>query len=148
MIELVTALAVFGVALVPMLSMATRGVSALESDTIRFQAESLCHNTIERFGRSQDSLMAFLKQSPTDPQVMEAGNLWDALPEVYQAMGHDRLEYLVKQYALAMHVELRKQIANGVDALVVEVTYSLPKTVGNDYQRVAYVRFLIEDHKH
>ena len=148
MIELVTALAVFAVALVPMLSMATRGVSALESDTIRFQAESLCHNTVERFGRAQDSLLVYLKPSPVNPDVLEGGNLWDALPEVYSAMGHDRLEFLVRQYALAMRVELRRNISTGLDALLCEVTYALPKTIGSENQRVAYVRFLLHDHLH
>lgn len=147
LLEVLTALAVFGVALIPVLTLSLRGVSQLEADTIRFQAESICHNTIERFGKAQDNLVVFLK--PTgDPAVLEGGNLWVALPEVYAAMGHERLDFLVKQFALAMRVQLKKNVTNGVDVLVCEITYALPKAVGTDAQRVAYVRFLLHDHTH
>ena len=147
LLEVLTGLVVFGIALIPLLGMTTRGVSALEADTIRFQAESICHNTIERFGKAQDNLLVFLK--PTDnPDVLEAGNLWESLPEVYSAMGHERIEFLVKQFSLAMRVQVKKNVLTGVDVLVCEVTYALPKTVGSEPQRVAYVRFLLHDHLH
>lgn len=144
---MLAALVVFGVALIPVLSMTTRSVSQLESDTIRFQAESICHNTIERFGQAQDNLMVYLK--PTDdPAVLEGGNLWEALPEVYAAMGYERVSFLVKEFSLAMRVQLKKNVLTGVDVLVCEVTYALPKLVGAEPQRVAYVRFLLHDHVH
>lgn len=147
LLEVLTALVVFGVALIPVLSASLRGVSQLEVDTIRFQAESICHNTVERFGKAQDNLMVHLK--PTDdPQILEGGNLWEALPEVYQAMGYERVSYLVRQFKLAMRVQLKKSVTNGVDVLLCEVTYNLPKTFGSEPQRVAYVRFLLHDHTH
>jgi len=63
-------------------------------------------------------------------------------------MGHERLTFLEHQYALAMRVELRRNVATGLDALLCEVTYALPKTLGSENQRVAYVRFLLHDHLH
>jgi hypothetical protein len=148
MLEVVVALALMAVLAIPVLQMGTRNVELTRFDRVRLEAEALCHDTLERFGRDEDGLQTHLTRSTTDPALFETTDPWNLLDRRYREMGHDQIALLAWRYDLRMRVTLRADLVPGLDLLACEVSWRDDRDGSDRCDRVRYERFIIHDHTH
>ena len=147
-VEILAAVAVLGVAMAPIVLLGFRAFETVQTDTLRLTAESLCHNTIERFGRAQDMLPVFLKPTATDPEVLEGVNLWEKLPDYFQELGPANLAELAAKNGLKMRLLLKKTATVGVDSLICEVWWTGTRGHVSRTEKLSYARMILHDHVH
>ncbi|MBI4864902.1 MAG: hypothetical protein HY815_32280 [Candidatus Riflebacteria bacterium] len=147
-IEVLVAVAVLSAVGLPVIYMASRSVETLRLDRTRVAAEEICHGTIERFGRGQDNLQAYLTPLATDPRTLEARNLWERIPEVYSEMGCSRIPEMVEKNGLSMKICRRPGTVPGLDILSCEVSWTRDRQSVRKRDSVTYVRFILNEHVH
>lgn len=145
-VEVIVALAVVSIALMPVLSLVSRGFDATRMDRVRVEVEALCHNLLERFGRGQDGLELRLEPVPGDPGLARAPARTHG--ELLRLAGHSRALALAWRYDLAMRLELRSDVRPGLDLLTCEISWLDDRTGRGRRDSVTYKRFLIHEHVH
>ena len=147
-IDVLVATVILAVALVPVVSMGSRGVQRVSIDRVSVDAEALCHDALERFGRAQDNVCAYLS-APDDRGVRSAANPWERFPEIYSELGAERVARLVASHGLELTLTLTPG-EGGLDRLSCTVTYTTgtyTTGAGKDLKnrRVEYSRFILQE---
>lgn len=142
-VELLIASAVLVAALLPVVSMANHNVEMLRSERSRLLAEALCHDILERLGRSQSHPAAILTAS-ANPKVLSATDPWLAHPELFESMGYP-MEAIAARTGLHMSISLERAVAPELDLLVCEVSW-LSEGWTRRLERFRYARFLTYGH--
>ena len=143
-VELLIAAAVLGVAMMPVVSMANHNVEMLRAERSRLLAEALCHDVLERLGRSQSYPSAIMTAS-ANPKKLSATDPWLDHPEFFNAMGYTGMMAIAAQANLHMVVSLERAVAPELDLIECEVSWvSDGWTRRNEHYR--YSRFLTYGH--
>lgn len=144
LVELLIAAAVLGVALLPVVSMANHNVEMLRSERARLLAEALCHDILERLGRSQSHPAALLSPG-SNPNSLSADDPWVAHPDLFDAMGYHRMDAVAAQAKLHMTITLERAVAPELDLLTCEVSW-LSEGWTKKSEHFRYARFLTYGH--
>jgi len=147
-VEVLIAATIISFALLPILLMVQRNVETARLDRVRVFAETLCHNTLERFGRSEDLVLLFLSRSPGRPNVYSGTDLWRDNPELRSQLGIDAAEELLAVYGIHMSVALLVNQQPGMDLLSCRVSWVNDRGDRRRTDVVSYARYLIHDHVH
>lgn len=143
-VELLIAVGIMGVALMPVVSMANHNVEMLRAERSRLLAESLCHDILERLGRSQ-SYPANILAASTNPKVFSATDPWVSHPDLFDAMGYPQMEALAAQAKMHLTVSLERGAAPELDLLICEISWS-SEGFKTRTERFRYSRFLTYGH--
>lgn len=143
-VELLIAVSVMGAALMPIVGMANHNVEMLRAERSRLLAESLCHDILERFGRSQSYPASILTGSP-DQKISIATDPWVAHPELFDALGYPQMDAVAAQAGMHLTVMLERGAAPELDLLICEVSWASSGWT-NKVERFRYSRFLTYGH--
>jgi hypothetical protein len=141
-IELLIAVALLAAALIPVVSMANHNLEMLRSERLRLLAEALCHDVLERLGRSQAYPANLLLPGPGDKLV--AIDPWISHPELFEGIGYPMRE-LAARTSLHLSISLQRAVAPELDLLVCEVSW-LSEGWTRRTEKYRYARFLTYGH--
>lgn len=144
LVEILIAVAVLGAALFPVVSMANHNLEMLRAERARMQAEALCHDTLERLGRSQSYAAAILTPSP-NPSILIATDPWNTHPDLFASMGYPGMHVIATQAKLHMSISLERTVAPELDLLNCEVSWVSDGWTKKS-ERFRYSRFLTYGH--
>lgn len=141
LVEILVALAILSFCL-PVFVLSQQNLAADKVHRLRLGAEQLCHNTLERFGRAEDNLLAYLKQSG-EPSVFEGTDLWQ-FGEVAADIGEPAVRELIRTHDMHMEVRLQRDARAGLDLVVCRITWA-PELGGKNRDSVVYARSILRD---
>lgn len=149
MVEVLIAVTIISLSLMPILYLSTRNVETARLDRVRVAAEGLCHNTLERFGRSEDNCQIFLAQNPSNPNEFSGANLWTLSEHLKEALGSEpaEIQKVIAGNDMAMLVTLVRDTPPGLDTLRCRVTWTSERERVQKLESVEYVRYILHDHR-
>ena len=142
-VDVLVATVVMSVALIPMLSMSSRGVQRLGVDRVAVEAEQLCHDMLERFGRAPDNVAVYLDE--VDQQGRRSAvNPWEKHATLAAELGAERIARLASRNGLAMELSTTP-VAVGLDRLSCVVTWVSGEGRERKTRRVEYSRLVLQE---
>ena len=110
---------------------------------VRLAAESLCHNTLERFGRAEDDLLHRLKPSESEPGSFDGADLWTD-PRLAQDLGATAAGPLLAQHDMHMEIRLQRNVAEDLDLVVCSVSW-VAEAGAKQRDAITYARHVLRD---
>jgi hypothetical protein len=147
-VEILVAATIISFALLPALFMIRHNVETARLDRVRVFAESLCHNALERFGRSEDLVILFLSRSAGRLNIYTGTDLWKEHPDLGSQLGIEAAAELLAVYDIHMTVALLVNEQPGMDLLSCRVNWRSDRGDSRRTEAVSYARYLIHDHVH
>jgi prepilin-type N-terminal cleavage/methylation domain-containing protein len=148
LLEILIAVTIISLSGLPILYMGRYNMDTTRLDRVRLEVESICHNTLERFGRAKDDLAGLLVPSGSDPNLLVGDNVQSNLAFLYGNPGHLGMNFLVTQHKFRMRVELKKEVAAGLDQLTCRVFWRSDRERKSKEESVAYARYILHAHGH
>lgn len=141
-IEILVALTILSFCL-PVFVLSRQNLAADKVHRVRLAAESLCHNTLERFGRPEDDLLKYLAPSDSEPGAYDGTDLW-LRPELAADLGATATGRLLTAHEMRMQVRLQRDVADGLDLFECSVSWVL-EVGGTKRDSVTYARHVLRD---
>lgn len=149
MVEVLVAVTIISLSLMPILYLSSRNVETARLDRVRVCAETIAHNALERFGKSEDNCQIFLAQNPSDPNEFSGANLWTYSDHLKEALGvePDEVQKLIALHGMTMLVTLVREKPPGMDTLRCKINWVADRERFLKEESVEYVRYILREHR-
>lgn len=149
MVEVLIAVTIISLSLMPILYLSSRNVETARLDRVRVCAETIAHNTLERFGRSEDNCQIFLAQNPSNPNEFSGANLWTYSEHLEDAIGTSPVDVnkLIGLHGMTMLVTLVRDKPAGMDTLRCKINWTSDRERFQKEESVEYVRYILREHR-
>lgn len=107
------------------------------------EAEQLCYDMLERFGRAPDNVAAYLG-SADERGARSVVNPWEQHTELVAEVGAERVARLVSHHGLALTLSATP-VAAGLDRLTCVVTWVSGEGRERRTRRVEYSRLVLQE---
>jgi type II secretory pathway pseudopilin PulG len=147
LVEILVSVTIVSLALLPLLYLASRHVETARRDRVRIAAESLCHNVLERLGRTEDNPETFLVPDSPALASFTGQDIWQQSPHIAEALGIDAVEPVIRNHQMHMIVSLKKDSPAGMDTLTAKVTWLSDADRNPKPESITYQRFILRAHR-
>lgn len=141
-IEILIALLILSFCL-PIFFLSRQNLAADRVHRVRLAAESLCHNTLERFGRAEDDLLKYLTPVDGEPGTFDGADLWRN-PALTVDLGAAAAGDLLTGHDMHMQIRLQRDVAETLDLVVCRVSWA-PDASGKARDSLTYARHVLRD---
>ncbi|MBI4859459.1 MAG: hypothetical protein HY815_04255 [Candidatus Riflebacteria bacterium] len=147
-VEMLVVSTIVSLAFVPVFFLARHNVETTRVDRVRLEVESICHNTLERFGELACGLGLYLSPAPDDPKVLVGENVHVQLSDTYGRSGHLGIGTLTARHGLRVRLELARGVADGLDRLTCRATWTDDRKGRSRSRTVEYSRLIVHTNAH
>lgn len=140
LIEVLLALAVLTLFLLPVFQLSTRNVEEVRFDSVELVCTTLGRTILERFGREELESLHLL-DATSDPNVKRAVDVWRRSPELTQLLGQHQIRQVMETYEVKTILTVRKSIQEGLNQITSEVQWRNRKGAsGQTFRTMRYSR--------
>jgi prepilin-type N-terminal cleavage/methylation domain-containing protein len=140
-VEILIAVAVVSISMVPILYLASANLETARVDRIRLVCEILCRNILERYGSLEDNPWLSLPAGP-NPKVREAADLWKQDYILRGSSQSDEFDRIVKAQDVHSLTRVERDVKPGLDRITSQVAWRVSRGSATRADSITYIRFV------